>query len=362
MTSYGQIQFKTPVKALMKPPPQVKLVPIEGTNFFRFSDGTDRKFVSVSKVKDTLSIFDKMGASERMAEKEINAKGIYAPDALTFGYDPQEDSWYIGGGQENYEAHYNEYICALEKEQKAILADWEQRGNVGKERGNFIDIAFDLLCNKKIIPHDHCESHSVHQEIPFDTNYLISVCDDFMRLKKCLLDLFGTKLITQYLAHFNMPNAGWNYGLSTLGDLMILNPSKREFFFFDVKADKHEKMYPNAQAERYEKPMEGEMRFFKSNLKNKYFFQVICSVLCVEQEKGVWNGDEWIDLSDYTYAGGGIIHWDNKKMRFNVIHLPSPRSDEFLFIKAQSKNFIRDYFVNFKKEQNAKSAARTASV
>jgi hypothetical protein len=116
-----------------------------------------------------------------------------------------------------------------------------------------------------------------------------------------------------------------------------------------VKADKSEKMYPDAKTKNYEKAMLGQMAYFKDNLVNKYNFQVMCSLLAVQRTGGVWNNSEWVDLSSWNYGGGGIIHWDWSKSRFNVIHLPNPKTEAFKLLKSQSSLFIRDYFLNLKK-------------
>lgn len=290
-------------------PLQIRLSPIENTNFFKFSDGTVRKFKSVSKIKDTLSFFDTEAVAAIVAQKEG-------------------------------------------KTVEAILAEWEHKGNIGKERGNFIDKAFENFVN--CVPFnadEHAKNFSVYQETPFTGEDVALIFNDFVRLKKCFLDNLGSKLITQYIAGANISSQIGNYGFATAGDLIVINEKKKEYFFFDVKADKgdkHEKTEKLSEFSFSKKSfLLGQMSCFQDCKMNKYLFQVLCSKLAVERTGGIWSEGKYINLKEYKFCGGGILHWLPIAKRFEVYtfkHLAD--------MNYRSGLFIRDYFINLSNEKN----------
>jgi hypothetical protein len=258
-----------------------------------FTDGSRTKYKSVSAIKKTLSDADFDTIKKMLAERR--------------GVDIQviEDEWAMG-----------------------------------RERGELVDeIADFLLSGLQISPSVLLEKYNKYNS--FTEGDCLKIADEFKKFSK-FIDRIGTRCFTQYLCSctVNIDGKPSGFGFATKGDLAVIDEVKKEVYFFDVKADKE-----ISKAGFNGKKLLGAMRPYDDCNQNQYFFQVVCSWLCLIKTGGIKHNDTWIDLSRYTFKGGGIIHWNMNFKKFFLYPLPVEGMELF---KNYSARFISDYFKNLK--------------
>jgi hypothetical protein len=262
-----------------------------------FTDGSKTKYKSVSAIKKTLSDADFDAIKKTLAER----RGV--PLQVI------EDEW--AGG---------------------------------RERGELVDEITDkMLSGIQLEPTKLIEKYTKYNS--FTENDCINIASEFLKFSK-FIDRIGTRCFTQYLCSctVNIDGKPSGFGFATKGDLAVIDEVKKELYFFDVKADKKiDKQGFNG------KKLLGQMRNYDDCNQNQYFFQVVCSWLCFLKTGGFKYNDTWIDLSKYTFKGGGIIHWDMNEKKFTLYPLPVDGMELF---KGYSARFIADYFKQLKASTN----------
>jgi hypothetical protein len=258
-----------------------------------FTDGSKTKYKSVSAIKKTLSDADFDAIKKSLAERR--------------GVDIQviEDEW--AGG---------------------------------RERGELVDEITDfILSGLQISPLVLLDKYNKYNN--FKESDCLQIASEFIKFSK-FIDRIGNRVLTQYLCSctVNIDGQPSGFGFATKGDLVVLNDLKKEVYFFDVKADK------KIDKEGFNgKKLLGQMRLYDDCNQNQYFFQVVCSWLCLLKTGGIKHNGVWHDLTGYTFKGGGIIHWDMNTKKFVLYPLPTESMELF---KGSTARFIADYFKNLK--------------